>query len=45
VDKALSRSKRLVIVNAEPTEYDPRADAVVRGDIGTVLGDVLGATP
>ncbi len=43
VPKALSRGARLLIINAEPTQYDNEADAVVRDDIPTVLGAVLGA--
>jgi NAD-dependent deacetylase len=41
VDKALTRGRRLIIVNGEPTVYDRDADIVVRGDIVTVLGDIL----
>jgi NAD-dependent deacetylase len=36
---------RLVIVNAEPTEYDPAAAAVLRGPIGDVLPAIVGAPP
>jgi NAD-dependent deacetylase len=36
-DYALEGNARLVIVNAEPTPYDPRAHAVLRDPIGTVL--------
>ena len=43
VDKALSRGKRLVIINAESTAFDAEADVVVRGDIVTVLSEVLAA--
>ena len=32
---------RLVIVNAEPTPYDDRADEVVREPIGTALPQLL----
>lgn len=32
----------VVIVNAEPTEYDPIADAVVRSPIGEVLRKIVG---
>ena len=42
VPKATSRGARLVIINADPTPFDDEADAVVRGDIPTVLGRVLG---
>jgi NAD-dependent deacetylase len=42
VPKALERGARLVIVNADPTPFDRDADAVVRGDIPTVLGPLLG---
>lgn len=42
VPKALSRGSRLLIINAEPTQYDDEADVVVRGDIPSVLGQVLG---
>ena len=44
VPKALERGARLVIVNADPTPFDHDADAVVRGDIPTVLGPLLGVT-
>ena len=33
----------LVIVNGEPTPFDPLADAVVRGSISEVLPSVFGA--
>lgn len=42
VDKALSRGKRLIIMNAEPTAFDADADVVVRADVTKVLGVVLG---
>ena len=42
VPKATSRGASLIIVNAEPTPYDADADFVVRGDIPTVLGPILG---
>ncbi|MEV6020617.1 Sir2 family NAD-dependent protein deacetylase [Streptomyces sp. NPDC051997] len=32
---------RLVVVNAEPTPYDDRADEVVREPIGTALPELL----
>jgi NAD-dependent deacetylase len=44
VPKALDQGARLVIVNADPTPFDHDADAVVRGDIPTVLGPLLGVT-
>jgi NAD-dependent deacetylase len=34
---ALDGGARLVIANADPTPYDPRADAVLRGKLGDVL--------
>lgn len=42
VPKAVSRGARLLIVNAEPTPFDEDADVVVRGDIPTLLGSLLG---
>ncbi len=42
VPKALFRGARLIIVNAEPTAFDDDADVVVRDDIPTVLGYLLG---
>ena len=36
-EAALDAGARLVIVNGEPTPYDPRADAVFRGNLGDVL--------
>ncbi len=42
VPKAVDRGARLIIVNAEPTPYDADADYVVRDDIPTVLGYLLG---
>jgi NAD-dependent SIR2 family protein deacetylase len=38
----VSRGARLLIVNAEPTPFDNDADVIVRGDIPTVLGEILG---
>ncbi len=35
----------VVIVNGEPTEFDPIADIVVRGPIGTVLPQITGLDP
>ena len=40
---ALEYGARLVIVNAEPTALDERADAVLRGDAGEVLTRVADA--
>ena len=34
---------RLVIVNRDPTPLDPIADAVLRGEIGTILPALVGA--
>jgi NAD-dependent deacetylase len=42
---ALRAGARLVIVNAEPTEYDPAAAAVLRDPIGDVLPAIVGAPP
>jgi len=44
VPNAVGRGARLVIINAEPTPYDDDADVIVRGDIPTVLEDVLGVS-
>lgn len=44
VPKAVGRGAKLVIINAEPTPYDDDADVIVRGDIPTVLDDVLGVS-
>ena len=41
-DLALSAGARLVVVNAEPTPYDARADAVLRAPISSVLPALLG---
>ena len=38
---AADHGARLIIVNAEPTPYDERADEVVREPIGTALPEVL----
>ncbi|MGW0840666.1 SIR2 family NAD-dependent protein deacylase [Streptomyces sp. NPDC002787] len=38
---AADHGARLIIVNAEPTPYDDRADEVVREPIGTALPEVL----
>ncbi|HEX2222284.1 MAG TPA: Sir2 family NAD-dependent protein deacetylase [Candidatus Limnocylindria bacterium] len=40
---ALGAGARLVIVNAEPTPYDDRAHAVLRGQIGEVLPALVAA--
>ncbi len=40
-DLALDAGARLVIVNAEPTPLDDRADAVLRGQAGDVLGELV----
>ncbi|MFG2637657.1 NAD-dependent deacetylase [Streptomyces sp. NPDC048362] len=40
-DVAADYGARLVIVNAEPTPYDARADEVVREPIGTALPELL----
>ena len=42
VPVALRSGAPLVIVNAETTEYDPFAEAVVRGSIGEVLPRIVG---
>jgi NAD-dependent deacetylase len=39
---ALEAGARLVIANAEPTPYDPQADAVLRGNLGDVLPEIVG---
>jgi NAD-dependent deacetylase len=33
----------VVIVNAEPTQYDELADVVLRGSISDVLPDIIGS--
>lgn len=38
---ALEAGARLVVINAEPTPYDERADALVTGDAGTALGSLV----
>jgi NAD-dependent deacetylase len=40
-ERALRNGARLVIVNAQPTPMDDRADAVLRGQIGEVLPDIV----
>jgi NAD-dependent deacetylase len=42
-DYALAAGSRLVIINAEPTPYDPVADAVLRDPIGQVLPRLVAA--
>jgi NAD-dependent deacetylase len=42
-DYALAAGARLVIINAEPTPYDPAADAVLREPIGEVLPRLVAA--
>lgn len=37
VPLALSRGARLLIANAEPTPYDPYADAILRGDLVEIV--------
>jgi NAD-dependent deacetylase len=39
---ALEGGARLVIANAESTPYDPQADAVLRGNLGDVLPEIVG---
>jgi NAD-dependent deacetylase len=41
--ETLDRGGALVIVNREPTPYDPRAAAVVHGDAGRVLPEIARA--
>jgi NAD-dependent deacetylase len=43
VEVAASAGARVVIMNAEPTPYDPLADAVLRGPIGRVLPELVAA--
>jgi len=45
VDVAFRTGARVVIVNAQPTPYDDRADAVLRSPIGEVLPTLVGVTP
>jgi NAD-dependent protein deacetylase/lipoamidase len=40
---ALRSGARLVVVNQEPTPYDPHADAVLRGSVGKVLPALVSA--
>jgi NAD-dependent deacetylase len=43
VPSAHASGARVVIVNAEPTQYDDIADVVVRGSISVVLPAIVGA--
>lgn len=43
VDLAKDAGARVVIVNREPTGYDPVADLVLRGEIGPILAGMGGA--
>jgi NAD-dependent deacetylase len=43
VPKALDAGARVVIINAEATQFDDVADAVVRLPIGEVLPRLFGA--
>ena len=38
----LAPGARLVILNRDPTPYDSRADLVISGKIGEVLGEACG---
>jgi NAD-dependent deacetylase len=38
---ALESGARLVVANAEPTPYDPQAGAVLRGNLGDVLPQIV----
>ncbi|HEV7535462.1 MAG TPA: NAD-dependent deacylase [Acidimicrobiia bacterium] len=38
---ALEGGARLVIANAEPTPYDPQADAILRGNLGDVIPGIV----
>jgi NAD-dependent deacetylase len=42
VPAAKEAGARIVIVNAEPTELDALADAVLRGSIGELLPRLIG---
>jgi NAD-dependent deacetylase len=44
VPKALDRGARLIIINAEATPFDDKADVALRGDIPTVLESLFGPT-
>jgi NAD-dependent deacetylase len=43
VPVAKANGARVVIVNAEPTPFDPIADAVLRGSISDVLPEIVRA--
>ena len=45
VPLAKETGARVVILNAEPTEMDGLADAVLRGSISELLPRLVGATP
>ena len=40
---AKDAGSRVVIVNTEPTPFDELADAVLRGDLGGILAQLVGA--
>jgi NAD-dependent deacetylase len=42
-EQALANGARLVVLNAEPTPFDPAADAVVREPLGEALPAIVGA--
>jgi NAD-dependent deacetylase len=42
---AKSTGARIVILNAEPTEMDHLADAVLRGTISEILPQLTGVSP
>lgn len=44
-DVAVMRGVPLIIVNAQPTPYDPAAVAVIRDPIGTILPSLIGGVP
>jgi len=44
-DLAQAAGARVVIVNAEPTPFDHRADAVLRGSISEILPAIIAADP
>jgi NAD-dependent deacetylase len=43
-ERAMRAGARLVILNAEPTPLDDRAHAVLRGQIGEVLPELVTGT-
>jgi NAD-dependent deacetylase len=45
VPEAHQSGARIVILNAEPTEMDAIADAILRGQIGELLPELLGEDP